>query len=1081
MLKRVLLACCLSFCFAGGPAAALEVDFDYHLFVAEDFFGEDITLRGVDGDGNGLLEEDQLGMLSAILKGGSALEACVNADAVSAIQATYPENLSQVDTDLTATVNMGFPYGTQTIHVIDELNSSDPDLAGAIQNLAAGFMTFADASTVSYVNTIVDLAIDKGMTGLLTASQIAEVQAQINLSASNYHTYGNAGNEPNYLGAAGDIDGDGFSNLDEYVAVSGNREAWITACCMHPSLRFTELQGGGIKLTGGAHTFSAATTAAEGPVSFEWRKGTTSSYTVVASADRYTIGFLNTADSGDYYCVASDGVTTKATPARSLTVVYVALFISQNILGGTRSVGGSHTFTVAAQGGQPGPYAYVWRHDGLAVGSNSPTLTLTSLQLSDAGQYTVTVSSNGGGDAKSSGPVTLTVNPAPLSITQQPQGATRTEGESYTFQVAAEGGSGNYHYDWRKDGLSLGAPDLGSYTITPVAAGDAGFYSCVVSDSEYPALTVTSAEAQLIVLGMSLAITTQPRGAVKKYGEAYTFLVSVAGGSGSYHYQWRKNASPLAAPDDHACTIDPITLADAGVYSCYIEDASNPAWNTLSQGASLLVLTDPVNVVTQPQSATVYEGQRHVFFVEVSGGTGSWHYDWRKEGVSLGAADSATLTLNSVLVSDAGAYSCLVRDANQPSNQALSATAALTVLSVAPLAVVTQPQGAKRYVGQAHTFSLTVMGGSGAYHFDWRKEGMPLGAEDASSLTLPSLLPEEAGSYTCVVTDTVLTEQSVSSAAALLEVAEHLQITRGPEGVERFAGQPLAISVEVSGGFAPLSYDWRLDDSSIGEAPGAPLLDLGLAHLVDMGVYLCRVSDGIEVVDSAAATISVTACPIPEHGVRFEASLDGAGALPPNASAAVGLATGYLLPVEHGGTLVLDLLHDVVNAALLTLNEGLAGSAGPVMIDFGLPAWSDSEEVLLTAEQASFLLLGSSYLQIASAAYPSGEIRAQVLVETPDTAHSADTNGDFSISLSELLRVIQFFNLGGLHCQADTEDGYAPGSGLQGCLPHDSDYSPQDWQISLSELLRLIQFFNSTGHAYHTCGTGEDGFCPGPG
>lgn len=96
--------------------------------------------------------------------------------------------------------------------------------------------------------------------------------------------------------------------------------------------------------------------------------------------------------------------------------------------------------------------------------------------------------------------------------------------------------------------------------------------------------------------------------------------------------------------------------------------------------------------------------------------------------------------------------------------------------------------------------------------------------------------------------------------------------------------------------------------------------------------------------------------------------------------------------------------------------------------------------------------------------------------------HSADQNTDNFISLSELLRVIQFFNSGGYACAQppnSTEDGYAPGAGDQSCVAHSSDYSPTDFQISLSELLRLIQLFNSGG--YHACpdeGT-EDGYCPG--
>ncbi len=99
-------------------------------------------------------------------------------------------------------------------------------------------------------------------------------------------------------------------------------------------------------------------------------------------------------------------------------------------------------------------------------------------------------------------------------------------------------------------------------------------------------------------------------------------------------------------------------------------------------------------------------------------------------------------------------------------------------------------------------------------------------------------------------------------------------------------------------------------------------------------------------------------------------------------------------------------------------------------------------------------------------------------VEEAPAEHSADQDADGDINLSELLRVIQFYNSGGFHCEAGTEDGYAPGpTGDQTCAPHSSDYNPQDWAITLSELLRLIQFYNSGG--YYTCETGEDGFCPG--
>jgi len=107
---------------------------------------------------------------------------------------------------------------------------------------------------------------------------------------------------------------------------------------------------------------------------------------------------------------------------------------------------------------------------------------------------------------------------------------------------------------------------------------------------------------------------------------------------------------------------------------------------------------------------------------------------------------------------------------------------------------------------------------------------------------------------------------------------------------------------------------------------------------------------------------------------------------------------------------------------------------------------------------------------------------ALLVFERPATGQqSADSNGDWSISLSELLRVIQFYNVGVFSCAEDTEDGFAPGVGPQDCAPHTSDYAPQDWSINLSELLRMIQFFNTPGGAYRADETGEDGFAPGAG
>jgi hypothetical protein len=133
------------------------------------------------------------------------------------------------------------------------------------------------------------------------------------------------------------------------------------------------------------------------------------------------------------------------------------------------------------------------------------------------------------------------------------------------------------------------------------------------------------------------------------------------------------------------------------------------------------------------------------------------------------------------------------------------------------------------------------------------------------------------------------------------------------------------------------------------------------------------------------------------------------------------------------------------------------------------------------------LVVGTYLLtyRVADDAGNIGETTRNVEVQEPcggegegePAMHTADQNGDSTVQLGELLRVIQFFNSAGYQCDPAGEDGYAPGPGAQDCAPHSSDYSPQDWAINLSELLRLIQFFNSGG--YHACLGSEDGYCVG--
>lgn len=113
-----------------------------------------------------------------------------------------------------------------------------------------------------------------------------------------------------------------------------------------------------------------------------------------------------------------------------------------------------------------------------------------------------------------------------------------------------------------------------------------------------------------------------------------------------------------------------------------------------------------------------------------------------------------------------------------------------------------------------------------------------------------------------------------------------------------------------------------------------------------------------------------------------------------------------------------------------------------------------------------------------------GDLAYCIFPYVPEGYLRTDKNHDGVLDLSELLRVIQFYNSGALQCDAlaASEDGYLPGSGNNDlCAPYSADYNPQDWVISLSELLRCIQFYNAGGYTYCPASGTEDGYCVGQG
>lgn len=136
----------------------------------------------------------------------------------------------------------------------------------------------------------------------------------------------------------------------------------------------------------------------------------------------------------------------------------------------TLAVGNTLHFTVAVGG--TGPFTFQWTRGATSVGSNSPELTIPSVQLSDAGAYTCTIT-NGQGQVSTTA-AQVTVNPSlSISTTTLP---VATVGVPYQVNLAAVGGvsarTWNLESGMLPTGITLSASGLLSGSaVAPAQSG----------------------------------------------------------------------------------------------------------------------------------------------------------------------------------------------------------------------------------------------------------------------------------------------------------------------------------------------------------------------------------------------------------------------------------------------------------------------------------------------------------------------------------------------------------------------------------------------------------------------------------
>lgn len=173
--------------------------------------------------------------------------------------------------------------------------------------------------------------------------------------------------------------------------------------------------------------------------------------------------------------------------------------------------------------------------------------------------------------------------------------------------------------------------------------------------------------------------------------------------------------------------------------------------------------------------------------------------------------------------------------------------------AIRPPAITQQPTN--QTVNEGGTLALSVLANN-ATGYQWKKDGEDISSATSATYTKQSVVPADAGSYTCVVSGEAGT--SVTSDAATVTVNALPVITKQPSSQTINEGGNISLEVTATGA---TGYQWKKDGSNIPSATNATYSKSG-ALPADAGSYTCVVTGAGGSVTSSPATVTVKALPV---------------------------------------------------------------------------------------------------------------------------------------------------------------------------------------------------------------------------
>ena len=498
---------------------------------------------------------------------------------------------------------------------------------------------------------------------------------------------------------------------------------------------------------------------------------------------------------------ATDSKTPATTSTGTVTVTIspASLAITTGTLpNGT--VGVTYSSTIGVSGGTA-PYTCTITAGtlpaGLALGANclvsgNPTVATTAnltVKATDSSNPTLTAT----------GPVSLTISPAPATLTlgNLPPG---TVGQPYMGTIPVTGGTGPYTCTLKSGSLPAGLVLNTNCTVTGTPTGGGGLNPIVsVTDSGSP--TATGSGPVTITINPALAISTGtlPNGTV---GVTYSSTIGVANGTAPYTCTITSGTLPAGLTLGANCLVSGTpTVATTANLTVKATDSSNPTL-TATGPVSLTIVAAPVTLTPgNPPAGTV--GSPYTGVIPVSGGTAPYTCALKSGVLPAGLTLGTNCGLTGTPTAPGGVtITVSVGDSSNPPASG-SGSVTITINPATPILSLGNPPAAT--VGTPYTGVIPVTGGNGPYTCTLNSGVVPAGLT-LTNCTLTGT-PTAPGSPVLNITATDSSNpQGTTTGNVTLTVNPVPPLTLTGSLPNAILGTPYTQTLHAAGGVAPYTY-----------------------------------------------------------------------------------------------------------------------------------------------------------------------------------------------------------------------------------------------------------------------------------